>query len=87
MFLGVFYFFIEIIDNLFQVINAISLNSQFSDCCKTTKIDSTMVAIVTEKSLTQIKYITMTTPMEGNMAILSPETMIAFTSIAPLCNF
>lgn len=53
MVLGVFYFFIEIIDNLFQ---AISLNSQFSDCCKTTEIDSTMVAIVTEKSLTQIHH-------------------------------
>lgn len=44
-----------------------------------------MVAIVTDKFLTQIQI--MTTPMEGNMAILSPETMIAFTSIAPLCNF
>lgn len=52
MVLGVFYFFIEITDNLFQVINAISPNYQFSDCCKTTEIDSTMVAIVTEKSLT-----------------------------------
>lgn len=44
-----------------------------------------MVAIVTDKFLTQIQI--MTTPMEGNMAILSPETMIAFTNIAPLCNF